>query len=46
MSISQANFPEVYTSDMAGWLMIAEIADADIKDVTDFDALMAEHIID
>lgn len=41
MDVVQTNNPEVYTFDMAGWLVIAEVSDSDIKDCTEYDARFA-----
>ncbi len=38
MNIIQTNNPEIYTCDMAGWFAMAEIADSDIANCTDYDA--------
>jgi len=35
----QTNRPEAGTADMAGWFMIAEVLDADIANITEFDAV-------
>ena len=37
LNVMQMNDPEVGTADMAGWFMIAEIPDADIEGITDFE---------
>ncbi len=36
--ISQTNHPEVFTDDMSGWFLMAEIKNSDLSDVTSFDA--------
>lgn len=38
MDVVQTNNPEVFTEDMAGWFVLAEISDADFKDAAFFDA--------
>ena len=38
LKIEQTNHPEVYTDDMAGWFLMAEVSKEDIQDCTAFDA--------
>lgn len=38
MKVSQLNHPEVYTDDMSGWFLMAEIEKDFIKDCSTFDA--------
>ena len=38
LNVVQTNDPEVYTDDMAGWFVIAEVLDSDITGYTEFDA--------
>ncbi len=42
LNVVQTNHPEVGTSDMAGWLVMAEVPDADIANITEFDAQMVQ----
>lgn len=43
LNVMQTNTPEVGTADMAGWFMIAEVMDADIEGITDFDSKIVEN---
>ena len=38
LNVIQTNHPEVGTADMAGWFVIAELVNADLADITEFDA--------
>ena len=38
MAVTQLNNPEVYTDDMSGWFLMAEVSKVYIKDCTKFDA--------
>lgn len=38
LNVVQMNHPEVYTDDMAGWFVVAEVLDSDLTDYTEFDA--------
>ena len=38
LDVVQTNHPEVYTDDMSGWFVIAEVLDSDIVAFTEFDA--------
>ena len=38
LKIEQTNHPEVYTDDMAGWFLMAEVSKEDIQDCKAFDA--------
>jgi len=38
MMVTQLNNPEVYTDDMSGWFLMAEVSKEYIKDCTKFDA--------
>lgn len=38
LDVVQTNNPGTYTDDMAGWFVIAEVLDSDIKGYTEFDA--------
>ncbi|MBR6951656.1 MAG: hypothetical protein IKH56_08015 [Oscillospiraceae bacterium] len=38
LDVEQTNHPEVYTDDMSGWFVIAEVLDSDIAAFTEFDA--------
>ncbi len=40
LNVVQTNHPEVYTADMAGWFVIAEVPDRDVSDITEFDAVL------
>ncbi len=40
MHIIQTNDPEVYTTDMSGWLVLAEVNKEEIKDCAGYDAQM------
>ena len=40
LNVMQTNHPEVGTSDMAGWFMIAEVLDKELESITDYDAKM------
>lgn len=40
LNVTQLNAPEVYTADMAGWFVIAEVQDAELSDITEFDAVL------
>lgn len=42
LDIVLANRPEEYTDDMAGWLVVAEFADTEIADITEFDAKITD----
>ena len=42
LNVVQTNHPEVGTDDMAGWLVMAEVLDADIANITEFDAQMVQ----
>ena len=42
LNVVQTNHPEVGTDDMAGWLVMAEVLDADIANITEFDAQMVK----
>lgn len=42
LNVVQTNHPEVGTSDMAGWFVMAEVLDADIANITKFDAQMVK----
>ena len=42
LNVVQTNHPEVGTSDMAGWLVMAEVLDANIANITEFDAQMVQ----
>ena len=42
LNVVQTNHPEVGTDDMAGWLVMAEVLDADIADITLFDAKLVK----
>jgi len=39
--VEQINNPEVYTTEMAGWFILAELSKKDIRSCEDFDALYA-----
>ena len=41
LNVVQTNHPEAVTDDMAGWFVMAEIPDADIRGIADFDAKLA-----
>ncbi len=41
LNVAQTNYPEVGTDDMAGWLVMAEIPDADLEGITEFDAALS-----
>ena len=43
LNVMQMNDPEVGTTDMAGWFMFAEIPDADLEGIADFDAKIVEN---
>ena len=43
LNVEQTNDPEVGTADMAGWFMIAEVPDADLEGIKDFDAKIVEN---
>ena len=38
LDVEQTNHPGVYTDDMSGWFVIAEVLDSDIAAFTEFDA--------
>ena len=38
INVEQTNNPEVYTQDMAGWLILVETNKSDIQDCTEYDA--------
>lgn len=38
LNVIQTNHPEVVTSDMAGWFVIAELANTDLSGITEYDA--------
>jgi len=38
MTVTQLNAPEVYTDDMSGWFLMAEVTKEYLKDCTKFDA--------
>ena len=38
LDVEQTNHPEVYTDDMSGWFVIAEVLDSDIAAFTEYDA--------
>ena len=38
LNVVQTNHPEVGTSDMAGWFVIAEVLDKELENITDYDA--------
>ena len=40
MHVIQTNDPEVYTADMSGWLVLAEVNKEEIKDCAGYDAQM------
>ncbi len=40
LNVVQTNHPEVGTTDMAGWFVIAEVLDSDIANITEFDATL------
>ncbi len=40
LDVVQTNHPEIGTSDMAGWFVIAEVLDSDIADIAKFDATL------
>ena len=42
LNVVQTNHPEVGTSDMAGWFVMAELIDADIANIMKFDAQMVK----
>ena len=41
MNVYQINEPEVYTDDMAAWMVLAEFSKSDIESCTEYDAAMA-----
>ncbi len=40
LDVVQTNHPEIGTTDMAGWFVIAEVLDSDIADIAKFDATL------
>ena len=42
--ISQTNHPDVYTEDMAGWFLMAEVKNSELEGVTSFDAQFPEGV--
>ena len=40
--VEQKNDPEVFTEDMAGWLILVEVKDEEIREDTSFDAILTE----
>ena len=42
LDVVQTNHPEVGTTDMAGWFVIAEVLDSDITNITEFDATLQQ----
>ncbi len=43
LNVVQTNDPEAYTADMAGWLVMAEVPDRDLKGITEYDAKMVSY---
>ena len=42
LDVIQTNDPEGYTGDMAGWLVMAELSDADVAGYSEFDARLVD----
>ena len=42
LNVVQINRPEVYTANMSGWFVMAEVPDRDVADCTEFDAKIVE----
>ena len=40
--VTQLNHPEVVTDDMSGWFILIEVADAELRDCSSFDAVLVD----
>lgn len=45
VNVVQTNNPEVGTTDMAGWLVMAEVSDRELENISDYDARMVAETV-